>query len=248
MKKFRAKLHSHCALAMFLRISIQVFTLALGTAGLVWGCCILPISEASDDFGYRESQLLQPETFDPKTLTRELASPAAQVVRDCDTLAQTALLLIEMRLTQAALRTGAVEEFDKHAKSLELRSKRVLGCAPRQSFIWLLDFSLAVMHGRLNERSLDLLATSYETSPNEAWISIRRAAVALPFVLMTNEPLRDKILLEFRHLVRDGFVDVAARSYLTATDPVRSLLQKQIEQLPGPPQKAFWDELQKLGT
>jgi hypothetical protein len=234
---------------MFLRLAIQgCFTLALGTAGLVWGCCILPISEAADDFGYFESQLLQSETFDPNTLARKLVTPAAQVVNDCDTQSQTALMLIEMRLAQAALRAGDVNEFDKYTQSLESRSKRVLGCAPRQSFIWLLVFSLEVMHGRLNEHTFNLLAMSYETSPNEAWISIRRIVVALPLVLIASQPLRDQILSEFQQLIRDGFVDVAARSYLAASESVRSLLQTQIEQLARPQQKAFSEVLQKLGS
>ena len=234
---------------MVLRPTFQgCLTLALGAAGLVWGFFILPISEASDDFGYFESQLLQSESFDPNILARKLASSAAQVVNDCDTHAQTALLLTEMRLARVALRTGGVEEFDKRAQSLDIRSKRVLGCAPRQSLIWLLRFSLEVMHGRLDQQSLNLLAMSYETSPNEAWISIRRIIVALPLVLIASGPLRDKILSEFQSLIRDGFVDVAARSYRAASEPVRSLLQTQIEQLTRPQQKAFSEVLQRLGS
>jgi hypothetical protein len=234
---------------MFLRPAIRgCFTFALGTAGLVWGGCILPTSEAADDFGYFESQLLQSETFDPNILALKLVTPAAQVVSECDAQSQTALMLIEMRSAQAALHVGDVGGFDKHAHSLESRSKRVLGCAPRQSFIWLLTFSLEVMHGRLNEHTFNLLAMSYETSPNEAWISIRRIVVALPLVLIASQPLREAILSEFQQLNRNGFIDVAARSYLAASEPVRSLLQTQIEQLTRPQQKAFSEVLQKLGS
>jgi hypothetical protein len=234
---------------MFLRHAFQgCLTFALAAAGLAWGVLILPISEAADDFEHFESQLLRSETFDPGPLARKLASPAAQVVSDCDTHSQTALLLTEMHLTQAALRAGGVDEFDKRAKLLDSRSKRVLGCAPRQSYIWLLRFSLEVMHGRLNQQSFDLLAMSYETSPNEAWISIRRTVVALPLVLIASEPLRDTILSEFKRLIRDDFVDVAASSYLASSEPVRLLLQTQVGQLTRARQKAFSDRLQKLGS
>jgi hypothetical protein len=231
-------------LQMFLRL----FTLALAAAGLVWGSSILPISEATDDFRYFESQLLKSETFDPTPLARKVESPAAQAVSDCDPHSQTALLIIEMSLAQTALRAGRVQEFDKRAESMDSRSTRLLSCAPRQSFVWLLKFSLDVMRGRLNERSFNFLAMSYETSPNEAWISIRRAVVALSFVPLASDLLRDKILSEFKGLVRDGFVDVAARSYLSSSAPIRLLLQAQIEQLPLPRQKAFSDVLQKLGS
>jgi len=53
----------------------------------------------------------------------------------------------------------------------------------------------------LNEQSFNLLAMSYETSPNEAWISIRRIIVAMPVVLAAPEPVRQKILFEFQQLI-----------------------------------------------
>jgi hypothetical protein len=234
---------------MLMRHAFQgCFTLAMAAAGLAWGCSTLPISEAVDYFGYFENRLLQSETFNPAPLALELASPAAQIVGDCDTHAQTALLLIEMRLAQSALRAGAVQEFDKRVESLDARSKRVLSCAPRQSFVWLLRFSLEAMHGRSNEQSFNSLAMSYEISPNEAWISIRRIVVALPFILVASEPLRQRILSEFKGLVGDGFIDVTVRSYLTSSAPIRLLLQTEIDQLPLPRQKAFSDLLQKLGS
>jgi hypothetical protein len=234
---------------MSLRLAIlRGVTLALGAAGLVWACWTLPTSEATDYFRSFESQLLQSETFRPKALALMLASPTAQAVSDCDTHSQTALLLMEMRLAQAALRAGDVEEFDKHALSLEARTKRALGCAPRQSFVWLLAFNLEVLHGRLNEQTFNLLATSYETSPNEAWISIRRIIIAMPLILVAPESLRRRILLEFQQLIRNGFADDAARSYLTAPGSVRSLLQTQVDQLDLPGQKAFSNALQKMGS
>jgi hypothetical protein len=234
---------------MYLRRAIQRgLTLALGGAGLIWGWCALPTSEAADDFRYLESQLLQAETFGPKTLARKLESPAALALSDCDVHSQTALLLMEMRLTQAALNKGSVEEFDKHSQSLEARSRRVLGCTPHQSFIWLLAFSLEVMHGRLNERSLNLLAMSYETSPYEGWIAMRRAFVAIPLVQLMPEPLKEQILGEFQHLVQNGFVREAAASYSAASVSVRSLLRIRIERLNVRQQKAFWEEIEKART
>jgi len=111
-----------------------------------------------------------------------------------------------------------------------------------------LAFNLEVLHGRLNEQSLNLLAMSYETSPNEAWISIRRIIVAMPLVLAAPEPVRQKILFEFQQLIRNGFVDDAALSYSSASGAVRSLLQTQIEQVDARQQKNFSNALQKIGS
>jgi hypothetical protein len=226
----------------------RALTLAIGCVGLVWGVFVLPWSETSDDLQDVEGRLLRFETFNQTTLTRTLGDPVSQSLSSCDTHSQRAMLLMEMPLAEAALRSGAANEFDQHIQSLETRSRRILSCTPRESFVWLLAFDLQVLHGRLNEDSFNLLAMSYETSPNEAWISIRRFVVAMPLVLMAPARVRKEILFEFQQLVRNGFVDIAARSYLAAPGSIRSLLQTQIDQLDLPKQKAFSDALQKLGS
>jgi len=125
----------------------------------------------ADDFRDIESRLLRSETFNRTSLTQTLESQASLNVSPCDTHSQRALLLMEMPLAEAALRSGAAGEFDRRIQSLEARSRQVLGCTPRESFVWLLAFNLEVLHGRLNEQSFNLLAMSYETSPNEASFS-----------------------------------------------------------------------------
>jgi hypothetical protein len=218
----------------------------VGCVALVWAILVLPRSETADDLRDIESHLLRSETFSRASLTQTLESQVSRDLSPCDTHSQRAFLLMEMPLAEAALRSGATADFDQHIQSLETRSRQVLGCAPRESFVWLLAFDLEVLHGRLNEQSFDLLAMSYETSPNEAWISIRRIIVAMPLVLVAPEPVRRKILFEFQQLIRNGFADDAAHCYFTASSSIRSLLQAQVEQLDLPRQKNFSDALQKI--
>jgi hypothetical protein len=226
----------------------RALTLAIGCLGLVWGILALPRSEAADEFRDIESRLLHSETFSRTSLTQTLESQTSRNLSPCDTHSQRALLLMEMPLAEAALRSGAAGEFDRRIQSLEARSRRVLGCAPRESFVWLLAFNLEVLHGRLNAQAFGLLAMSYQTSPNEAWISIRRNIVAMPLVLVAPEPVRQKIIFEFQQLIRNGFAEDAARSYLAASLSIRSLLQTHIEQIDLPRQKIFSDALRKLGS
>jgi hypothetical protein len=214
--------------------------------GLVWGIFALPHSEASDEIRDVESRLLRFETFSRTALTQTLESQASQSSSACDTHSQRAMMLMELPLAEAALRSGAAGDFDQHIQSLEDRARRILGCAPRESFVWLLAFNLELLHGRLNEHSFDLLAMSYDTSPNEAWIAIRRIMVATPHLLNAPEPLRQKILFDFKQVVRNGFVDDAARAYSAASGSIRLLLQTQIEQLDPHRQKLFSDALQRL--
>jgi hypothetical protein len=219
---------------------------AIGCLGLVWGIFALPQSEEADDLQDVESRLLRSEAFSPRALSLRLEGAASQNLSACDTHSQRAVLLMEMPLAEAALRSGAAEEFDRRVLALETRSRRILSCAPRESFAWLLLFDLEVLHGHLNEQSFDLLAMSYETSPNEAWISIRRIIVAMPMILIAPEPVQQKILLEFQQLIRNGFVGEAARAYMAAPQPVRSLLLTEVEKLDVPQQKTFSGALQKF--
>ncbi len=228
--------------------SARFLTLVFAAIGLVWGLFILPKSEASDDLRDMESQLRRSETFAPKALARKLASSASLSLSDCDTPSQTALLIMEMRVSEADLRAGAVAEFDRRSKSSESRSERMLTCAPRQSFIWLVKFSQAILHGQFDERSFGLLTMSYETSPNEGWISIRRNIVTVPLLLVLPEHLQEKALDDYQGLVRGGFLNEAARLYLEATPPVRLLLQASIEKLESYRQKAFWDTVHKASS
>jgi hypothetical protein len=193
-----------------------------------------------------ESRLLRFETFSQSSLVRTLEEDSLQHVSVCDTDAQRAMLLIEMPMAEAALRSGVSRQFDQHVQSLETRSRQMLGCAPRDSFAWLVLFNLSLLHGQLDEQSFKLLARSYQTAPNEAWISIRRITVAMPVVFLVAEPLRKAILFEFQQLIRNGFVENAARSYSSSSPTIRSALDVRIEQLDASQQKAFSEALRKL--
>jgi hypothetical protein len=206
---------------------------------------VLPQSGTTDELRETESHLLRSETLDRTTLTQMLDSPASQDLSACDTHSQRAMLLAEMPLAEAALRSGVIADFDRHMLSMELRSKRALSCAPRDSFTWLLAFDLDVLHGQLNEQAFDRLAMSYETSPNEAWIAIRRLVVALPVILVAPEPLRNKIVAEFQRLVRTGMQNDAARSYWAAPAAARPLLLAQVSKLSQRQQAAFSEALQR---
>ena len=221
-------------------------TCLVGCLGLAWGISNVARGETFDAFLGLETRLLKFETVSRTNAITTLNSAAARDLNACDNHAQHALMLLEIPLADAALRSGAVQEFDQRINSLEARAKRTLGCAPRDSLVWLLLFALENEHGLLDEHAFHLLAMSYDTSPNEAWIAVRRIVVAIPVVRFAPDPIQQKILTEFQNLIRRGFFEMPARSYLNASAPTRALLQSQVEELDPGRQKAFSDILQKL--
>ncbi len=225
------------------RFFIQAAAILIGCSGLTWAVSEVSRAVASDNFARLEGHLLRFETFGLTTSLRPLQSSAAQELSSCDSHAQRALLLLEIPLVDAALRSGDVMGFDRHIRSLETRSLHITSCAPRDALAWLVLFGLRLEHGELDERSFDLLQLSYDVSPNEAWIGVRRIAVAIPVLLAVSEPVRQRILTEFRNLVRNGFLEIPASSYLRAPAPVRAMLQAQLDGLDSAGRKAFSEAL-----
>jgi hypothetical protein len=225
---------------------LRCLTLLVGCVGLFWGVSTIAGAELSDGFWYAEGHLLRFETFSHTASKVMLEGASAQDLSPCDNHSQRALMLIEIPLADAALRSGAVQEFDQRIHSLESRAKQTLACAPRDSFVWLMLFGMQTAHGILDEHAFDLLAMSYETAPNEAWIAIRRIVVAIPVLRVAPEPVQQKVLSEFETLIRRGFIGATARAYSDASDATRQLLQTRVDQLDPRSQRHFSEALHKL--
>jgi len=201
----------------------------------------------SDTFLDLETDLLRFKTFNRSNAVAMLDHASAQDLSACDIDAQRALMLLEIPLADAALRSGAIGEFDQRSRSLELRARLTLGCAPRDSLVWLILFGLEIEHGNLSERTFELLKASYEISPNEAWLSLRRITIAIPVILAAPEPLQQMVFSEFQRLIKDRMTEVPARVLWTARGPVRALLQSRLDELDASTQKLFYETLKGLG-
>jgi hypothetical protein len=227
-------------------LALRSLTAVIGCLGIAWGVSNIARGEAADDFRDIETRLLQFEGFSQATETRVLASAAAQDVSACDSHAQHALMLMEIPLADAALRSGALDPLNRRTRSLEARARQALSCTPRDAFVWLVLFGVQTAHGVLDAHTFDLLAMSYQTAPNEAWIAVRRILLAVPVVRSAPGPMQETILAEFQRLIANGYVDMPARAYRNASEPVRRELQARVDQLETSRQKSFADAVQRL--
>ena len=222
-------------------------TIGLALAGLLWGIVTLPRSEDADQFRRLNTELLRSENFSLRDLANKLSASNLAAESGCDSDQQTALLTIEMRLADTALHSGDSAAFDRHSLSVAQRAKRALSCTPRQSFIWLIAFSQAVLSGKLDDDTLKMLSLSYQTSPNEGWISVRRNFVATPLIPILPPDLRDSAEQEFEQLVADGFEAEAAKSFVRAQPAVQTSLQARLQHLAPARQEAFQTAVHQLG-
>lgn len=121
-----------------------------------------------------------------------------------------------------------------------------MSCSPHDSLAWIVLFALALQAGRLDAEAFGLLEASYETSPNEAWIGIRRVGVAAPVSLLAPTDTRQKLLAEFSALIEHGFVELPAQAYVRSHQAVRELLDTAISPLDPLRQRRFREAVQKL--
>jgi hypothetical protein len=231
---------------MHLTVVLTALTFLIGSVCLAWGVRNVQSAAIADEFRSYEPRVLQFEGFALAAAKSVVDSTATQNLGDCETHAQRALLLLEIPLAEAALRAGTLQEFDRRLRSIQDRSGRVLACVPRDSLAWLLLFGVETMHGRIDNHAFKLLEASYETSPNEAWVALRRTTVATPLLLSAPEGIRQKILDEFKNLIGRGFEEIPARAYLAAPAPAKKLLQSRIEELEPRRQESFARTVQKL--
>lgn len=225
---------------------LRALILTFGCLGLGWGILNVGQSIVASDFWDVEAQLLRFETFTRTAAAKTLESPAAQSLSPCDSHAQRALLLMELTLADAEQRSGATPAVGRRVQALETRTRQILSCAPRDSFAWLVAFGLQASRAAPISHSFELLAMSYETAPNEAWVALRRMIVAIPVALAAPAPVQKMILDEFQNLIQHRFAEIPARVYFNASAETRALLQPRIELLSPPSKRLFSDELEKL--
>jgi len=224
-----------------------VMMVVIGCLGMSWGISGFARGAGADYFEGVESRLLSFESYSSEAAREILESSMAQELSDCDNHAQRSLLLLELPLADAALKAGATGEFDRRVRSVEERARRALACTPRDPLLWLVLFGLDVQHGALDRHSFDLLATSYEVSPHEGWIGLRRAMVTIPIIRTVPDPLREQVLAEFQKLIRDRLPEIPARLYLGASESTRAtILQPAIDRLDSRSRQAFASVLEQL--
>jgi hypothetical protein len=225
---------------------LRVLLVVIGCLGMGWGIAGFARGAAVDYFEDVEGRLLRFESYSADTAGDMLDSTMAHELSDCDNHAQRSLLLLELPLADTALKAGATADFDRRVQSIEARAKRVLACTPRDPLFWLILFGLEMQHGERDRHTFDLLATSYETSPHEAWIGLRRAMVTIPMIRTVPDPLREQALAEFENLIHDKLPEIPARLYLGASDATRAILQPRIDRLDSNGRQAFASMLEQL--
>jgi hypothetical protein len=112
--------------------------------------------------------------------------------------------VIRLLLLEDELKTGNRLPSAPDLVEFQMVVSAALTRSPTSSFMWLSDLWLKRLRGESADSDLNLLRMSYWSGPNEAWIAVRRNALALGVFPSLPSDLAEQALSEFIGLVRSG--------------------------------------------
>lgn len=138
-----------------------------------------------------------------------------------------------IRLRQAELEiTSGKPATDKTIAAAESAIRRALGYTPSDGFLWYALAWILKYRDGLTPAGLDALTMSYVTSEHEGWVAVHRNAFAISLYTDLPQPIRDKVVAEFRNLVASNYVDQAAAIMIGPGWSERQRLLDALEDVP----------------
>lgn len=206
-------------------ITLKVFFALVGGLALVWS-----ISAIQPAWNYRDLEAIGYRTslgyaFNADVLNAiEPMADQAMAEQDCHTAAIRSAAFVKLRLYELAEAKADRKSLDERSVGLSNALQRSLGCSPYDPFFWFIKYWLEVTRAGLTEKAVGLLEMSYETGPNEGWVSLRRNRFALAIASQLPAALREKVFDEFLLLIQSGFVEEAAANFVGPGWSVRNEL------------------------
>lgn len=187
------------------------FLPAVGVIGMLWGGWRLADLAALGAVPAVATGLAAAQPYRPGDLEALMPELAAIEARSrCAPEALRAAALIRTRLAETALAQGDARLFPARLTRARETTRAAIACAPTDAMLWLSLFWLENNTAGFGEKSQQYLRLSYRNGPNEGWIAIRRAPMALAVFDSLPGDLRAAVKAEFAGLVRSELHSFAA--------------------------------------
>ncbi|GLH76763.1 hypothetical protein SSBR45G_16710 [Bradyrhizobium sp. SSBR45G] len=184
--------------AVLLRTCIALIALS----AVAWGIRCLPVFQDQSRLEAAKDLILR----NVKVSDADLDALAPLLQRasdriDCVPVVDRSVAIIRLRLAENAL-SSATDTLDRRLSELDQAIRKSLGCAPTDSYLWLVLFWVRNNREGLRDDHYDLLRMSYRLGPNEGWIAVKRNAMALAMFEGLPPDLADAAIAEFARLVK----------------------------------------------
>jgi hypothetical protein len=163
----------------------------------------------------------------------------------CRPVALRSAAVIQLRIVEVSAPQSGQSEARLYSLLRMIRS--ALSCAPADSFLWLALYSVENTANHFSADDLKYLRMSYELSPNEGWIALRRNPVAFERFRQLPADLAETAIHEFIQLLLSNFFEPAAAIFTGPAWPERELILAHLTQISSEQRRFFADALQQRG-
>jgi hypothetical protein len=193
------------SVAMGPMIAARIFLVALGVAALAWGVLALPAAWKQAPLHRLATQIIAAEGFKTEALIERARASDAGDEAYCQAKTLRSIAVIRLRVLEDALGRGQRDMIDRNTEELRAALRRSLGCAPADSFLWLLLFWSENASRGFSLDNLKYLRMSYRYGPHEGWIALKRNHLALALFEQLPVELAEMAISEFVRLLQNGF-------------------------------------------
>jgi hypothetical protein len=211
-------------------IAARVFTVSLGLAAVGWGIFAAPVAWRQAAMAPVATKIIAGERFGPGVLEQYLTD-AHSVVGDrfCEPVTLRALAITRLRLAEEAISASDSAVIGQTEVAGEAALRRALSCTPTDPFLWFALFWMQNSTRGLQKDNFKMLRLSYQTGPNEGWLSIRRNRLAIAIYPSLPSDLKEAAADEFVQLVKSDLITDAADILAGPGRPVRGMLLHRLE-------------------
>lgn len=226
----------------------RIFTVALGIAGIAWGCLTIPTFLRSIALEDAAARIIQGQAFRRDALLS--LAPALEAVEAepyCRAASLRNAAIIRLRIAETALSEADGRQIDKNLADLRSATVRSLQCSPTDAFLWLSLYWSEVTSTGFRPSHLEYLRMSYKLGPNEGWIMEKRNYLILALYSFLPADLREAGVAEFVKLLQPQFVVTAIRIFTGPGWPIRDLLLPRLASTPEAQRQTFSNILASRG-
>lgn len=129
----------------------------------------------------------------------------------CSAYEARAVAIIRLRQYDQAISAADLGLVDKRLGSLRKATDQALSCVPTDGFLWFIRYWTELRRGGPASEHFAELRLSYQLSPFEGWVALRRSPYVLAIYETLPPDLQKRARREFAAMVGSALVEEAAR-------------------------------------
>lgn len=219
------------------------FIAIFGICAVAWAIDVIPTYRMDAPYEGIAERILSGDKFNAAQLNAMRSQLDAAQVRPTQASALSGAAVIRLLLLEDGMKTGTQQPSASDLADLQMTASATLSQSPTNSFVWLVDFWLK--RRQVDSADFNFLRMSYWSGPKEAWIAVKRNALALNAFPALPKDLAEETLSEFAGLVRSGLYADAANILAGPGWQVREMLLHGLARLDEGDRRRFARALEK---